>query len=64
MPVVLLSRIITVVSPRLGVAYPIEEKAAIHFSYGHFYQFPSISNMFSNADYTVLANLQAGEPGG
>jgi outer membrane receptor protein involved in Fe transport len=47
-------------SPRLGVAYPIEDKAAIHFAYGHFYQFPSISQMFSNADYDVLYNLQAG----
>ncbi len=47
-------------SPRLGVAYPIEDYAALHFSYGHFRQFPPIGAMFSNADYTVLANLQAG----
>lgn len=47
-------------SPRLGVAYPIQERAAIHFAYGHFYQFPSISQMFSNADYSILRNLQAG----
>ncbi|MFH1844943.1 MAG: TonB-dependent receptor, partial [bacterium] len=48
------------VSPRLGVAYPIEDKAAIHFAYGHFRQFPSVSTMFSNSDYDVLARLQAG----
>ncbi len=47
-------------SPRVGVAYPIEDKAAIHFAYGHFRQFPSVSTMFSNSDYSVLANLQAG----
>lgn len=50
----------TAISPRLGVAYPIEDKAAIHFAYGHFRQFPSVSDMFNNADYGVLYNLQAG----
>lgn len=48
------------VSPRLGVAYPIEDYAALHFAYGHFRQFPPIGEMFANADYAVLATLQAG----
>lgn len=48
-----------VVAPRLGVAYPITEKAGIHFSYGHFYQYPSLDIMFSNSDYSVLSTLQA-----
>ena len=47
-------------SPRLGVAYPIEDYAAVHFSYGHFRQFPPIGQMFTNANYAVLTNLQAG----
>ncbi len=47
-------------SPRLGVAYPIEDSAAIHFAYGHFHQFPAIGTIFSNSDYNVLTNLQAG----
>jgi outer membrane receptor for ferrienterochelin and colicin len=47
-------------APRLGVAYPIGESAAIHFAYGHFYQFPAIGTVFSNADYSVLSDLQAG----
>ncbi len=50
----------TALSPRLGVAYPIEDRAAVHFAYGHFRQFPSINDMFTNADYDVLYNLQAG----
>ena len=49
-------------SPRLGIAYPIEDKAAVHFAYGHFYQFPSIAAMFSNANYEILGSLQAGDP--
>jgi len=48
-------------APRLGVAYPIGQSAALHFAYGHFYQFPAIGTVFSNADYSVLANLQAGD---
>jgi outer membrane receptor protein involved in Fe transport len=48
------------VSPRLGVAYPIQDRASIHFAYGHFRQFPPIGEMFNNADYAILTNLQAG----
>jgi len=47
-------------SPRLGIAYPIHDEAAVHFAYGHFYQFPAVGQIFDNADYTVLVNLQAG----
>ncbi len=50
------------ISPRVGVAYPIEDKAAIHFAYGHFRQLPSVSTMFSNSDYSILDELQASDP--
>jgi outer membrane receptor protein involved in Fe transport len=49
------------VSPRLGIAYPITNMAGVHFAYGHSYQYPPIGQMFANSDYTVLANLQAGD---
>jgi outer membrane receptor protein involved in Fe transport len=48
-----------VLSPRLGVAYPVAGEAALHFSYGHFYQFPELGQAFDNADYSVLSDLQA-----
>ena len=47
-------------APRLGVAYPITERAGVHFAYGHFYQYPAIGNIFANADYSRLENLQSG----
>ncbi|MBN1826009.1 MAG: TonB-dependent receptor [Candidatus Eisenbacteria bacterium] len=47
-------------SPRLGVAYPITDRAALHFAYGHFVQFPPIGRIFDNADYRILKDLQAG----
>lgn len=49
----------SVLAPRLGVAYPITDKAGVHFAYGHFYQYPSIGQIFTNADYSILATLQA-----
>ena len=41
------------ISPRLGVAYPITEEGVIHFSYGHFLQFPTLDRMFENFGYKV-----------
>ena len=49
----------TTVSPRLGVAYPIGERAGIHVAYGHFYQYPAIGTIFTNADFRRLQDLQA-----
>jgi len=47
-------------SPRLGVVYPVTDRAAVHFSYGHFYQYPPLGDIFRNANYEVLDDLQAG----
>lgn len=47
------------VAPRLGVSYPISEHASIFFAYGHFYQFPGLGQIFTNADYAQLEDLQA-----
>jgi outer membrane receptor for ferrienterochelin and colicin len=47
-------------APRVGLAFPIEKKAAVHFAYGHFYQYPSIGTIFTNSDYRTLDDLQAG----
>jgi outer membrane receptor protein involved in Fe transport len=34
------------ISPRLGISYPISEKAKIYFNYGHFYQLPPYTRMY------------------
>jgi outer membrane receptor protein involved in Fe transport len=47
-------------APRLGVSFPILERSSMFFSYGHFYQMPGLGQLFSNADYTVLKELQVG----
>ncbi len=46
-------------APRLGVSYPITRDAALFFAYGHFYQMPPLRDIFQNADYNVLKDLQA-----
>ena len=47
-------------APRLGVSFPFLDTASLFFSYGHFYQLPALGIFFSNADYSVLEDLQAG----
>ncbi|MBD3226393.1 MAG: TonB-dependent receptor plug domain-containing protein [Caldithrix sp.] len=40
-------------SPRLGVSFPITAKGIIHFSYGHFYQMPSLSSLYVNPEFEL-----------
>lgn len=47
-------------APRLGISYPVSETAGLFFAYGHFYQMPPLGQFFSNSNYDVLKNLQAG----
>jgi outer membrane receptor protein involved in Fe transport len=46
-------------APRIGVSYPVSRRASLFFAYGHFYQMPQLGQIFSNADYSVLSNIQA-----
>ena len=46
-------------APRIGVSYPVTQDAALFFAYGHFYQMPSLGDIFQKADYTLLKELQA-----
>lgn len=48
-----------VLSPRIGVSWPTGPRSAAHFAYGHFAQFPPIGEIFQNAEYSILAGLQA-----
>jgi len=46
-------------APRLGVSYPVTAKSSLFFAYGHFYQMAPLGQIYNNAHYDVLANLQA-----
>lgn len=47
-------------APRIGISYPITATSSVFFSYGHFYQFPPLRDIFTNANYDKLATLQEG----
>ncbi|MCI0493862.1 TonB-dependent receptor [candidate division KSB1 bacterium] len=47
-------------APRIGVSYPMTASAALFFAYGHFYQMPGLGQIFTNSDYQILDELQAG----
>jgi outer membrane receptor protein involved in Fe transport len=38
-------------SPRVGVSFPITDKGIIHFSYGHFFQMPPFSYLYTNPGF-------------
>lgn len=40
-------------SPRISVSYPITDRGVIRFSYGHFYQVPSLSSLYANPFFYV-----------
>lgn len=39
----------TMISPRIGVAFPITDKGILHFSYGHFYQMPTLRRLYKKS---------------
>jgi len=49
------------ISPRFGISYPISDKAAFHFAYGHFYQFAPYVDFLTGVNqkgpYGNLPNL-------
>ena len=43
----------TQVSPRFALAFPITDKGYLHFSYGHFFQNPGFSFLYTNPEFEV-----------
>jgi outer membrane receptor protein involved in Fe transport len=48
------------VSPRIGVSFPITDRGIIHFSYGHFYQIPPFAYLYANPDF--VSDFSSGTP--
>lgn len=40
-------------SPRVGISFPITSRGIIHFSYGHFAQMPSFKALYVNPDFEL-----------
>jgi hypothetical protein len=45
-------------SPRVGFAYPITDRGAIHFSYGHFFQTPTFEYLYTDPEFEVEKGLE------
>jgi len=41
------------ISPRIGISYPITDRGAIHFSYGHFFQVPPFEFLYKNPNFRI-----------
>jgi outer membrane receptor protein involved in Fe transport len=40
-------------SPRIGISYPISDRGAVHFSYGHFFQIPPFEFLYKNPNLRI-----------
>lgn len=47
----------TQISPRIGLAHPITEDAVLHFSYGHFFQYPDYNSLYYNNGRDINTSL-------
>ena len=50
------------ISPRVGVSLPITDKGIFHFSYGHFYQMPTLRNLYRESYFGAGLAPTAGNP--
>jgi outer membrane receptor protein involved in Fe transport len=41
------------ISPRIGISYPMSDRGAIHFSYGHFFQVPPFDYLYRNPNFRI-----------
>lgn len=41
------------VSPRMGFSFPISDRGVFHFSYGHFFQIPSYTYLYTNPNFQL-----------
>jgi len=40
-------------SPRIGISFPISDRGAVHFSYGHFFQIPPFDFLYRNPNFRI-----------
>ncbi|MFH1220773.1 MAG: TonB-dependent receptor [Candidatus Eisenbacteria bacterium] len=40
-------------SPRLGISHPVSDKTVLHFTYGHYFQMPAFSYMYTNTKFDM-----------
>jgi hypothetical protein len=52
------------ISPRIGLAHPVTDRAVLHFSYGHFFQNPDYNSLYYNHNKDLSTSMPlVGNPG-
>lgn len=51
------------ITPRLGISFPVAEKAAIRFGYGHYYQYPDYYKVFQGTYLSEITGQYRPNPG-
>ena len=46
------------VAPRLGISFPITERAKLHFTYGHYYQLPQGDDLYENLNFDMRGAIR------
>jgi outer membrane receptor protein involved in Fe transport len=41
------------VSPRLGISHPVSDNTVLHFTYGHYFQVPAFSYLYTNTKFDL-----------
>ena len=46
------------VSPRLGISFPVTDRAKLHFTYGHYYQIPRGDDLYENLSFDMRGAIR------
>ena len=45
-------------APRLGISFPITDRAKLHFTYGHYYQIPPGDDLYENLNFDMRGAIR------
>ncbi len=46
------------IAPRLGISFPVSDRAKLHFTYGHYYQIPRGDDLYENLSFDMRGAIR------
>ena len=46
------------IAPRLGISFPVTDRAKLHFTYGHYYQIPRGDDLYENLNFDMRGAIR------
>ena len=46
------------IAPRLGISFPVTDRAKLHFTYGHYYQVPRGDDLYENLNFDMRGAIR------